>query len=69
MKIDCVDAFKGEISKAVEQKIQVELRKWIGLCKVDWLQDFKFNFKSKYNLIWCINGFSYLEDSDAMKFL
>jgi hypothetical protein len=27
MKIDCVDAFKGEISKAVEQKIQVELRK------------------------------------------
>jgi len=69
MRIDCVDACEEAISKVAEQKIQPDFRKCIGLYKVDYLQDFKFTFKSKYDLIWCNYGFSFLEDSDARKFL
>jgi SAM-dependent methyltransferase len=69
MRIDCVDGCEGAISKVAEQKTQPDFRKCIGLFKVDYLQDFKFTFKSKYDLIWCNYGFSFLEDSDARKFL
>ena len=68
-RIDCVDACEGAISKVAGQKSQPDLRKCIGLYKVDWLQDFKFTFKAKYDLIWCNYGFSFLEDNEAKKFL
>ena len=68
-RIDCVDACGPAIESIGRQKTHPFLWNVIGRYQRDWLQEFRFTFGVKYDMIWCNYGASYLSDPEMKLFL